>query len=130
MGFDATTLRVSLGIPFQVKLRYIHAGIGADSLVDLHNQILTLKETIISLDLEEISQDPDSQSGLVADEVQQNNDVEDLLTDSNFIGRLYSVTDPKTFGASKEKLDLQISSHDYQKLQEEYNKLIFQKHKV
>ena len=129
MGFDTTTLRVSLGIPFQVKLRYIHAGIGADSLVDLHNQILTLKETIISLDLEEISQDPDSQSGLVADEVQQNNDVEDLLTDSNF----------KTFGASEGKLDLgkvcqdqdlEISSHDYQKLQEECNKLIFQKHKV
>ena len=99
VGFDATTLRVSLGIPFQVKLRYIHAGIGADSLVDLHNQILTLKETIMSL----------------KPLVEKNDDIEDQLS---------------THDSSLNFDEMEISSTDYQKLQEEYNKLIFQKHKV
>ena len=82
-----------------LQLRYIHAGIGADSLFDLHNQILTLKETIMSL----------------KPLVEKNDDIEDQLS---------------THDSSLTFDEMEISSTDYQKLQEEYNKLIFQKHKV
>ena len=82
-----------------VQVRYIHAGIGADSLFDLHNQILTLKETIMSL----------------KPLVEKNDDIEDQLS---------------THDSSLNFDEMEISSTDYQKLQEEYNKLIFQKHKV
>ena len=82
-----------------LQVRYIHAGIGADSLFDLHNQILTLKETIMSL----------------KPLVEKNDDIEDQLS---------------THDSSLTFDEMEISSTDYQKLQEEYNKLIFQKHKV
>ena len=82
-----------------LQVRYIHAGIGADSLFDLHNQILTLKETIMSL----------------KPLVEKNDDIEDQLS---------------THDSSLNFDEMEISSTDYQKLQEEYNKLIFQKHKV
>ena len=85
--------------PRNLQVRYIHAGIGADSLFDLHNQILTLKETIMSL----------------KPLVEKNDDIEDQL----------SIHD-----SSLNFDEMEISSTDYQKLQEEYNKLIFQKHKV
>ena len=85
--------------PRNLQVRYIHAGIGADSLFDLHNQILTLKETIMSL----------------KPLVEKNDDIEDQLS---------------THDSSLNFDEMEISSTDYQKLQEEYNKLIFQKHKV
>ena len=66
---------------------------------DLHNQILTLKETIMSL----------------KPLVEKNDDIEDQLF---------------THDSSLNFDEMEISSTDYQKLQEEYNKLIFQKHKV
>ena len=86
-------------LPNFQDVRYIHAGIGADSLFDLHNQILTLKETIMSL----------------KPLVEKNDDIEDQLS---------------THDSSLTFDEMEISSTDYQKLQEEYNKLIFQKHKV
>ena len=94
-----------------LQVRYIHAGIGADSLFDLHNQILTLKETIMSL----------------KPLVEENDDIEDHQSTETY-GSEHGV-----FGSGASYLtfdEMEISSTDYQKLREEYNKLIFQKHKV
>ena len=49
--------------------------------------------------------------------VEKNDDIEDQLSNALALGSL-------NFD------EMEISSTDYQKLQEEYNKLIFQKHKV
>ena len=79
-------------------------GIGGESLVDLHNQILTLKETIISLE-------PMLKEDSVSEDMAFKNGS--------------SIENDK---GSLEKVSFEIE--DYTKLQEEYNKLIFKKHQV
>ena len=93
-----------------------NSGIGGESLVDLHNQILTLKETIISL--EPILK-------------------EDSVSENMALKNGSSMSDPKgspegkAFENDKGSLGkVSFEIEDYIKLQEEYNKLIFKKHQV
>ena len=115
-------------------------GIGGESLVDLHNQILTLKETIISLEpmLKEDS----------VSEITKGNSERVAFEDMAFKNGS-SMSDPKGSPEGKafendkgslEKISFEITKgnservafeiEDYTKLQEEYNKLIFKKHQV
>ena len=103
-------------------------GIGGESLVDLHNQILTLKETIISLE-------PMLKEDSVSEITKGNSErvaFEDMAFKSgssieNDKGSLEKVSFEITKGNS-ERVAFEIE--DYTKLQEEYNKLIFKKHQV
>ena len=79
----------------------LNVGIGGASLVDLHNQILTLKETIMSLE-SMIKDDDSSVAG----------DKENVTLEASGFERCA------------------FEAEDFSKLQEEYNKLIFQKHQV
>ena len=79
----------------------LNVGIGGASLVDLHNQILTLKETIMSLE-SMIKDDDSSVEG----------DKENVTLEASAFERCA------------------FEAEDFSKLQEEYNKLIFQKHQV
>ena len=72
---------------------------------NLHNQILTLKETIVSL------------------EVLIKENEEKLLIDTEGIEGS-SASEHEVFE------NIKVSDSDFIKLQEEYNKLIFKKHKV
>jgi len=98
------------------------SGIGTASLFDLHGQIVTLKETIIYLDREDTTEisgsevasttaGPECPIGLDLGKVSQ-----DLVT---------TITNPIEVNKGSED-----SGEVLRELQEEYNKLIFQKHKV
>ena len=77
------------------------ASIGAESLLTLETKILTLKETIITVE-----------AIIKKDSISEN-----LQTDS--VSLEHAVFE-----------NLQVSAEDLKKLQDEYNELIFKKHKV
>ena len=106
-GTRAVATSVSFFPSKGILIRYTHsnAAIGSESLKNLHNQILTLKETIVSL------------------EVLIKENEEKLLIDTEGIEGS-SASEHEVFE------NIKVSDSDFIKLQEEYNKLIFKKHKV
>merc|ERR1711991_643722 len=106
-GTRAAATSVSFFPSKGILIRYTHsnAAIGSESLKNLHNQILTLKETIVSL------------------EVLIKENEEKLLIDTEGIEGS-SASEHEVFE------NIKVSDSDFIKLQEEYNKLIFKKHKV
>ena len=106
-GTRAAATSVSFFPSKGILIRYTHsnAAIGSESLKNLHNQILTLKETIVSLEIL----------------IKENE--EKLLIDTEGIEGS-SASEHEVFE------NIKVSDSDFIKLQEEYNKLIFKEHKV
>ena len=103
-------------------------GIGGESLVDLHNQILTLKETIISLEpiLKEdsVSENMALKNGSSMSDPKGSPEGKAFENDKGSLGKVsFEITK-----GNSERVAFEIE--DYIKLQEEYNKLIFKKHQV
>ena len=87
------------------------ASIGAESLLTLETKILTLKETILTVE-----------AIIKKDSISEN-----LQTDS--VSLEHAVFE--TFGSEGKAFEnFQVSAEDLKKLQDEYNELIFKKHKV
>ena len=92
---------------FSSSTTELNVAIGGASLVNLHNQILTLKETIMYLE-SMIKNDDNSAEGSVTETFDSQNKMEALKASEN----------------------MGFEADDFIKIQEEYNKLIFQKHQV
>jgi hypothetical protein len=95
-----------------------NTGIGGASLVDLHNQILTLKEIIMSLEsiIKEGSNSKPSEPKIANDP--RSGDPKGSLIEAE---GCISEESPE---------GVVFATEDFMKLQEEYNKLIFKKHQV
>jgi hypothetical protein len=92
---------------FSSSTTELNVAIGGASLVNLHNQILTLKETIMSLE-SMIKNDDNSAEGSVTETFDSQNKMEALKASEN----------------------MGFEADDFIKIQEEYNKLMFKKHQV
>ena len=112
----SSTLRFASSL----STRTSEGGTGTASLVQLENQIITLRSTILAVTPQTSSGGSQNQTSTAVDEV--------TLTPDAPYGDVESST--STGFTAQAKNTILVEAQDFTNLQQEYNKLMFKKHEV